>query len=208
MKKKINIINKWALVALLICGVAALTACSHHSHSSIEKSQLLEIYNVNGSEAKARLTVDGKVLFETDVYLGKNGIGKTGEGDSKTPIGTLRPLSAFGVKPNPGTTMPYIDVTPTIYACDDNCEYYNKIIDTAVVNHQCKGEEMYKYQPHYNYGIATDFNKDCVYPNGSNIFIHVKGPNPYTGGCIAFDEDRMKEILCNCDMSLVITVKE
>jgi L,D-peptidoglycan transpeptidase YkuD (ErfK/YbiS/YcfS/YnhG family) len=36
----------------------------------------------------------------------------------------------------------------------------------------------------------------------------VKGPKPYTGGCIAFDEDRMVDILKNCDMSLVITVKE
>jgi L,D-peptidoglycan transpeptidase YkuD (ErfK/YbiS/YcfS/YnhG family) len=60
-------------------------------------------------------------------------------GDGKTPLGTLRPLSAFGIKPNPGTTMPYIDVTPTTYA---------------------------------------------------------------------FDEDRMVEILRNCDMSLVITVRE
>ena len=64
-------------------------------------------------------------------------------GDGKTPIGTLRPLSAFGVKPNPGTTMPYIDVKPTTYACDEDCEYYNKIIDTAETQHDCKGEEMY-----------------------------------------------------------------
>ena len=66
-------------------------------------------------------------------------------GDGKTPIGTLRPLSAFGIKPNPGTTMPYIDVKPTTYACDEDCEYYNKIIDTAETKHECKGEEMYSY---------------------------------------------------------------
>ena len=169
---------------------------------------MLEIYNVQGSAGKARLTVDGKVLFTTDVYVGKNGLGKTGEGDGKTPLGTLHPLSAFGIKPNPGTTMPYIDVKPTTYACDENCEYYNKIIDTAETHHECKGEEMYSYQPQYNYGIATDFNKACVYPKGSAIFIHVKGTKTYTGGCIAFDEDCMVEILKNCDMSLVITVKE
>ena len=172
------------------------------------KGQLLEVFDVQGSAGKARLTVGGKVLFTTDVFVGKNGLGKTGEGDGKTPVGTLRPLSAFGIKPNPGTTMPYIDVKPTTYACDEDCEYYNKIIDTAETNHQCKGEEMYSYQPQYNYGIATDFNKACVYPKGSAIFVHVKGTKTYTGGCIAFDEDRMVEILKNCDMSLVITVKE
>ena len=80
--------------------------------------QLLEVYDVQGSAGKARLTVDGKVLF------------------------------------------------------------------------------------------ATDFNKDCIYPNGSAIFIHVKGSKPYTGGCISFDEDRMVEILKNCDMSLVIKISE
>ncbi len=68
--------------------------------------QLLEIYDVHGSEGTARLTVDGKVLFTTTVYVGKNGLGKTGEGDSKTPIGTMHVLSAFGIKSNPGTSMP------------------------------------------------------------------------------------------------------
>lgn len=190
------------------CCAVIFPSCSSKGDDPSEKGQLLEIYDVHGSEGTARLTVNGKVLFTTKVYVGKNGLGKEGEGDNKTPVGTLRVLSAFGVKPNPGTTMPYINVTPSVFACDDNCEYYNQIIDTAVVHHKCGGEEMYTYQPQYNYGLATDFNKDCTYPLGSNIFIHVKGSKPYTGGCISFDEDRMIDILRNCDMSLVITVKE
>ena len=198
------------MAAVLICGSSLFTSCTADSVDNpiAEKGQLLEIYDVQGSAAKARLTIDGKVLFTTNVYVGKNGLGKTGEGDGKTPVGTLHPLSAFGIKPNSGTTMPYIDVTSTTYACDEDCEYYNKIIDAATLGHECKVEEMYSYQPQYNYGIATDFNKECVYPKGSAIFIHVKGIKTYTGCCIAFDEDRMVEILKNCDMSLVITIKE
>ncbi len=188
-------IKQWVMAATLLCGTTAYMACtSDSSNNPVVKGQLLEVYDVHGSEGTARLTVDGNVLFTTSVYVGKNGLGKTGEGDSKTPVGTLHVLSAFGIKANPGTTMPYIDVTPTVFACDDNCEYYNQIIDTAVVHHQCKGEEMYTYQPQYNYGLATDFNQECIYPNGSNIFVHVKGQKPYTGGCIAFDEDKMVEI--------------
>jgi len=194
------------LTAILLIGsTTVFTSCKDRN---AEKGQLLEVYDVQGSSAKARLTVDGKVLFVTDVFVGKNGIDKTGEGDAKTPTGTLRPLSAFGIKPNPGTKMPYKDITPSTFACDEDCEYYNTIIDTAVVHHPCKGEEMYSYQPQYNYGIETDFNKECVYPKGSAIFVHVKGQKTYTGGCIAFDEDKMIEILKHCDMSLVITVKE
>ena len=204
--------NHWVLAATLVSGLSLTgISCSNEDNgvTPSESGQLLEVYGVQGSQGKARLTVNGKVLFnDVEVWVGKNGLGKTGEGDSKTPTGTLRPLSAFGIKPNPGTTMPYIDVKPTTYACDDDCEYYNKIIDIEEVDHKCGGEEMYSYQPQYNYGIATDFNKECIYPKGSAIFIHVKGTKGYTGGCIAFDEEQMIDILKNCDMSLVITVKE
>ena len=203
-----NKVLSWVMAAALTSGLnVAMASCSSNDDNSAttKRGQLLEVYDVQGSEGKARLTVDGKVLFVTDVYVGKNGLGKTGEGDGKTPVGILHPLSAFGIKPNPGTKMPYIDVKPTTFACDED---YNQIVDTAVVHHPCKGEEMYAYQPQYNYGIATDFNKECIYPNGSAIFIHVKGSKPYTGGCISFDEDRMIEILKNCDMSLVIDIKE
>ncbi len=95
--------------ALLLMGMALLTA----SCSTVGKRQLLEVYNVHGSEATARLTVNGNVLFTTSVFIGKNGIGKTGE-----------------------------------------------------------------------------------------------GPKNYTGGCIAFDEERMVDILRNCNRSLVITIRQ
>ena len=197
----------WMCAAILtICGYAS---CGHEDNSNRQKGQLLEVYDVHGSEATARLTIDGKEIFTTSVYIGKNGIGKTGEGDAKTPTGTLRPLTAFGVKTNPGTKMPYIDVTPSIFACDEDCQYYNQIVDTAKVHHYgCKGEDMFHTVPEYNYGIATDFNKECAYPKGSAIFIHCKGAKVWTGGCIAFDEDKMVEILRRCDTSLVVTVLE
>ena len=35
-----------------------------------------------------------------------------------------------------------------------------------------------------------------------------KGPKNYTGGCIAFDEERMVDILRNCNRSLVITIRQ
>ncbi len=184
---------------LTISGASVLTtSCSN------EKGQLLEIYDVHGTEATARLKIDGEVLFTTSVYIGKNGIGK--EGDAMTPAGTMHVLNAFGVKPNPGTTMPYVDVSSSIFACDDSCEYYNQIIDTAQVHHPCGGEDMFHTVPEYNYGLATDFNQEGIWPKGSNIFIHCKGQKTWTGGCVAFDEERMVELLKRCDTSLIIRV--
>jgi len=69
------------------------------------------------------------VFEEEDAYVGKYGIDKTKEGDAKTPTGDFGILYAFGLRDNPGTALEYIDVTPTTYACDEDCEYYNTIID-------------------------------------------------------------------------------
>ena len=81
------------------------------------------------------------------------------------------------------------------------------IIDTAAVHQpNCKGEDMYHITPEYNYGIVTDYNHQRIYSNGCNIFIHCKGNKPYTGGCIAFDEDKMIEILRRCNKSLIVVV--
>ena len=174
------------------------------------KEQLLEVYDINGSEATARLTIDGKVLFTTSVYIGKNGIGKTAEGDCKTPTGTLHVVKAFGVKTKPeGCKFEYIDVTPTTFACDDDCEWYNQIIDVSKVGHECHGEDMYNIVPQYNYGLTTDYNAEYDHSKGSNIFIHCKHTEKrFTAGCIAFDEDKMVEILRCCDTSLIVKISE
>ena len=193
-------------VALLCC--TALAQTKTRKGLPAAKERLLEVYNVRGSEATARLVVDGKVVFTTRAYIGKNGIGKTREGDLKTPLGTFHILGAFGVKPNPGTTLRYRRVTSTTFACDEKGPYSNKIIDTAVKNHRCKGEDMYHLVPQYNYGLITDYNKACVYPKGSHIFIHVKGPRPYTGGCIALDEARMVQLLRLADTTLTVVIRK
>ncbi|MBO7107189.1 MAG: hypothetical protein J6W73_03050, partial [Verrucomicrobia bacterium] len=81
MKKMTN----WMLAVILtLCIANVFTACSNEDND-IQKGQLLKVYDVQGSTAKACLTVDGKVLFVTNVWIGKNGIDKTGEGDAKTP---------------------------------------------------------------------------------------------------------------------------
>lgn len=135
------------------------------------------------------------LVFDGEAYIGKNGMNKTKEGDSKTPCGDYEILQAFGILPNPGTTLEYIDITPDTFACDEDCEYYNQIINVKETGHDCKGEEMFNYCPQYNYGLTTSYNKENKYPDGSAIFVHCKGQKPYTGGCIALDEKDMKSVL-------------
>ena len=130
-----------------------------------------------------------------DGIIGLEGLGKTKEGDNKTPIGDFGILTAFGIKPNPGTKLPYVDVTPDTYCCGDE-EYYNKIINAAELSHECpNGEHLIDYTPEYNYGLFIDYNKECEPGKGSAIFFHCAGANTYTGGCVAVSEENMVKIM-------------
>lgn len=140
-----------------------------------------------------------ELLLKAQGFIGKNGLGKEKEGDLKSPIGDFGIIQAFGIKPNPDTKLEYLAINENHYCCDENCQYYNKIIDVKQVNHKCKGEHIIKYIPQYNYAFFIDYNKEGVYPKGSAIFMHCKGKKPYTAGCVAVDEEIMANILKEID---------
>ena len=143
--------------------------------------------------------IDGgnwSLSFKGKAYIGKNGLGKTREGDNKTPTGFFNINGAFGISKDPGTKLSYIKIDDTTYACDDlDSENYNKIIDVKETKHNCNGEKMLDYFPAYNYGLVIDYNRECLPFLGSNIFIHCFGKHKYTGGCIALSEKSVKDIL-------------
>ena len=135
-----------------------------------------------------------ELLLECPGYVGKEGIGKIREGDQKTPVGVFRLTRAFGIKDNPGAGMEYVKLNPYLYWCGDE-QYYNQLIDIREKPHDCSGEHLIEFPPHYNYGMFTDFNRECIYDMGSAIFFHCFGPRPYTGGCVAVSEKDMIRIL-------------
>ena len=173
--------------------------------------QLLAVECTGGSNAKVRLyekTPDGhwQLLHRGPAFIGRNGLGKTQEGDAKTPVGTFRPVAAFGIKPNPGCPLPYIDVVKGTVACDVEGPFYNRIVgpsDYAIVP---SGEQMWTMSPKYDYGLQIDYNPECIYPLGSAIFVHCKSTNPFTGGCVAVDRRLMKKILKHASTHLRICI--
>jgi len=177
-----------------------------------ESDQLLIIQHTTGSEAIAELWMkeDGEweLVRSGDAYVGKYGIGKMREGDACTPVGEFKIWDVFGILPDPGSKMPYIQADEKLFGCDENSPYYNRLIDTSVVHHHCQGEHIIDYVPEYNYAFSIDYNRDCVYGVGSNIYVHCKGRYPYTAGCIGIDEDFMKLILTTCDSTLHIRILE
>ncbi len=135
-------------------------------------------------------------VLECPAYLGQNGLDKTMEGDRKTPRGDFSLSHAMGISDDPGAVMPYTVITDTMYVCGDP-EYYNQIIDTAYVNHQCgsNSEHLIQYVPQYNYALYVDYNPQNEYGKGSAIMLHCMGSYPYTMGCIAIAEENMIEVL-------------
>lgn len=173
--------------------------------------ELLEVECTGGSDAKVRYYVkhEGrlKLLHRGTAFIGKNGTGKTGEGDAKTPLGVLAPLCAFGIKPNPGARLPYIRVKPGTVACDCEGPFYNRIVTPSEYGDSVpEGERMWELVPEYDFGLQTDFNSANVYPLGSAIFVHCKGRKTWTGGCIALDERLMKQILRTAGAGLRIWI--
>ena len=137
-------------------------------------------------------------LLSCDAYVGKNGIGKTREGDKKTPSGAYNLTTPFGIRDDPGAAMPYTKVTKYHYWCGDSSSpYYNQLVDERQVDrkHTASDEYLIKYGGAYNYCLFIDYNAEGTPGRGSCIFLHCTGKNKYTAGCVAIPEKTMKQIV-------------
>lgn len=153
----------------------------------------LEMYKKTGSAGKYKW----KKILSCTAYTGQNGINKKREGDRKTPTGTYWITSAFGIKKNPGTKLPYTKVNKYLFWSAEK-KTYNQLVDCRKLKRSwIQGEHLIDYAPQYNYALVVGYNQKCVYQKGSAIFLHVKGSYPYTGGCIAVSQSNMKKIMKN-----------
>ena len=225
--------KKTVTIALLMCMILLCSCCAdsqptqkntpsiHWRKDTTGKylnddsvKQIITVQATEGSNAVIKLfektTENGKTVWTETLdcpgIIGLNGLGKTKEGDNKTPIGDFGITTAFGIKENPGTVLPYLDVDEDTYCCGDE-NLYNQMIDISEHPHDCSdGEHIIDYSPEYNYGIFLDYNKDGTPGLGSAIFFHCAGANTYTGGCIAVSEENMVTILRSLDANARIII--
>ena len=164
--------------------------------------------DVNGDTGTLTLltkqqSADGKSswtkLSECAAKYGKAGLGKTKEGDNKTPIGVFKMNTPFGIKDaEAGFPSNYIKVDKECYwNGDSSSSLYNKLVSTKTYTDfkTSESEHLINYAPYYNYCIDTGYNADSTPYKGSAIFLHCVVGNENTHGCIAIPEDNMKEVL-------------
>jgi L,D-peptidoglycan transpeptidase YkuD (ErfK/YbiS/YcfS/YnhG family) len=131
--------------------------------------------------------------------IGKNGIGKTREGDGKTPIGAYQIGSTFGWANSPTSMkMPYKQTNKFHYWVDDTTSRdYNKwMYYTGNPSTRWKSFERLLH-PLYKYAFVIRYNEQpIVIGKGSAIFFHIwNGPTSYTAGCVAVSEKHTINIL-------------
>lgn len=149
-----------------------------------------------------------KKLVSCNAYVGKNGLDKKRQGDYKTPTGIYNITMAFGRKKSPGTSgISYKKLNKYHYWSTEKATY-NQFIDVRKLGRtQMQGEHLIDYNPFYNYALALDYNKKCVYLKGSAIFLHcMRKGRPFTMGCIAVSEKNMKKIVKNTTKNTKICI--
>ena len=151
-------------------------------------------------------------ILSTPGYIGKLGMGKTKEGDARTPQGVYHFTKAFGIADDPGCKgFDYVKVTEDTYWSADSREgyHYNEMVsikdypDLDTEN----SEHIVDYYEHYQYCMNISYNEEGVPGLGSAIFLHCFGPEkPYTGGCVSIPKDKMAMVLQNVNKDCVIMI--
>lgn len=152
-------------------------------------------------------------ILSTPGYVGWNGMildEERQEGCGKTPIGRYYFTRAFGISPDPGCAIPYVQVTDDLYWSSDLGEgmHYNDMVsinDYPDLDTD-RSEHLIEHDLAYQYCLSISFNIEGTILRGSAIFLHCHGVHPYTYGCISVPEDMMVEIMQNVDPDCVVII--
>ena len=140
-------------------------------------------YEKRGDEWKQRLNISANI--------GKNGLGKTIEGDLKTPVGIYKFNRYFGIEDNPDTDLPYVKVNRSHYwNGDSNSDRYNQLVNYEIYQDfdRSDSEHLIEVYPGYEYAMNINYNEEGIKKKGSAIFLHCLTRRNYTAGCIAIDK--------------------
>ncbi len=148
-----------------------------------------------------------QVVTTTAARIGAHGTtaGATREqGTATTPTGTYTITQGFGVAANPGTKMPYHQVTGTDWWVEDpTSAYYNQMRSSALGGFHLTesgddgSEHLIEYPTQYHNALVVDFNRSpAVKGRGAGVFLHDLGPQAGpTEGCVAVPRATLTTIM-------------
>ncbi len=132
-------------------------------------------------------------VFTTQGYVGSQGVGGASESTSRTPKGAYSLGFSFGTGSNPGTALPYKQITQNSWWVSDvNSPLYNTWQESA--SGFANSEHMADYPTQYQYGVVINYNMSAVPGAGSGFFLHCSNGRP-TAGCVAIPTSYMLQTL-------------
>ena len=150
-----------------------------------------------------------KMIMSTPGFIGKEGLGKTKEGDGMTPVGTFKFNKAFGIADDPGCAMDYTKADDDTYWSGDSDLMYNQMVSIKDYPDLKKddSEHIFDYQYEYQYCLNISYNEDGTPGKGSAIFLHCFGDRkPRTGGCVAVPEEQMYFVMQHVNPDCVVVI--
>ena len=207
------------LAAFSVAGAAELTASPEWVTKLPQAKNADQLFVVAGiGKTTAWISLHEKdqagewhMLMTTPGFLGKEGLGKSKEGDNMTPVGTFRFNAAFGIAEDPGCAIPYTRVDENSYWSGDGRPgmNYNRMVDIREypgLNTE-DSEHIVDYDPHYTYAMNISYNEDGTPGKGSAIFLHCFGPyKPYTGGCVSVPVVDMRFVMQHVHPDCVVVI--
>jgi len=215
-----------ALGAAFLIAPAASAATPADLPGASTAQQVIVVTSTDFHSPRARLSAyerstDGTwVAVESNVaaFVGARGIvpgDRRRQSTNTTPAGTYAITSAFGRLPNPGTTLPYVQVdTNDAWTYNPRVPSTYNLFQSAPVSWASYGryvEHLWKLGRQYDYVAVLDYNaptgpisvdsrgvRHSALPAntraGGGIFLHVSKGVP-TAGCISIDESAMRHVM-------------
>lgn len=154
---------------------------------------------------------DWRQVFSVPGVYGRNGgTYEKAEGDGKTPCGTYQFTMAFGIKPDPGSKLPYTQLSDQDYWVDDSSSaYYNRFVNTSrTPKDWSSAEHLVEHSPEYDYALALNYNQAGAPGLGSAIFLHCNRDVADAGsaGCIRIPEEYMVRLIQSVDATTRIVI--
>ena len=181
-----------------------------------QTDQLFIVAVTSGSKAEVTMhqkDADGtwKQLVSTTGNVGRSGLGKTAEGDGKTPAGVFRFNYAFGVGDDPGCPMGYYKVTADDWWSGDQREGYgyNRLVSIAQLPdlNRAASEHIVDNPRAYLYCLSISYNEACVPGLGSAIFLHGPNGNSFaSAGCVVIPKNDMLTVMRNVTWDCLVII--
>ena len=189
--------------SVVLAPVSAAAGAPWFANAVGNATQVVSVVSTGGSNATMEIfqrTGTGWQSLRSGIptHVGSAGMAPQAKsGVPATPTGVYSLDSAFGTAPNPGTGLPYTQVSGANYwwSGDDHSPTFNSM--QVCQKAQCPfntGDSENLQIPQYKHAVVMGVNKNKTPGEGAAFFFHTTDGKP-TEGCVAVDDAQLVSIM-------------